>query len=332
MTYTEKYFIELYQTSTLHEAIERAAKIERETSFQYPHNMRNIPINVRGIAWKRGIRIGPSLPRNAEEDALLIQKDDGYLLHLRSNSSHRRQRFTIAHEIGHTLFYQKMRHQIGILDKKELSAEENICNKFAITLLVPHEFIHQILPRIPIKTPWQILSTLGNTCSKFDVSLPALIPRLEDIYGYNDTSLILLIFRFRKNRFKGTEERLRVYGSCSLGEFESKKIPFNQSADSLNLIYTEKLFEEWRSLLRRGGGRAGGMFRLNSEGNLIRRISNNFEWIDDFAWIEEEVCLSGKKSKKSKYNLLTSNILISRSDWNEDQTYVVTMIRNKNNT
>lgn len=331
MTYTEKYFMELYQTSVLGEAIKRAAKIERETSAHYPHNIRNIPINVHRIAWKRGIRIGPSLSRNAKEDALLIQKDDGFLLHLRSNLSQRRQRFTIAHEIGHTLFYQKKRHQIGILDKKELSAEESICNKFAITLLVPHEFIHQILPRIPIKTPWQILSTLGNTCSKFEVSLPALIPRLEDIYEYNDSSLILLIFRFRKNRFKGAEERLRVYGSCSLGEFENIKIPFNQSANNLNLIYTGKLFEEWRSLLRNKGGETGGMFRLNSKGNMIRRISNNFAWIDDFPWIEEEVYLSGKKSNKNKYNLLTSNVLISRSDWNEDQVYIVTMIRNKNN-
>ena len=73
MAYTEKCFTKLYQTSTLHEAIERAAKIERETWLQYPHNMRNIPIHVRGIAWKRGIRIGPSLRKNTKEDALLTQ-------------------------------------------------------------------------------------------------------------------------------------------------------------------------------------------------------------------------------------------------------------------
>lgn len=331
MTRTEKYFMELYQSSILHEAIERAAKIERETSFRYQQDILNIPINVRRIAWKRRIRIASSLSRNAKEDALLTQKDDGYLLHLKSNMSQRRERFTIAHEIGHTLFYQKMRHQIGILDKNELSAEERICNKFAITLLVPPEFIHQIMPQIPAETPWQVLSTLGNTCSKFDVSPPALIPRLEETYESNETSIIILILCFRKNRFKGTEERLRVYGSCSLGEFKNIKIPFNQSANSLNLKYTEKLFEEWRSLLRGGERKAGGMFRLNTEGNIIRRIPNNFEWIDNFEWTEEEVCLSGKKRNINKYNLLTSNVLISRNDWNEDQAYIITVIRNKEN-
>jgi hypothetical protein len=73
MAHTKKCFTKLYQTSTLHEAIKRAAKIERQTSFQYPHNKRNIPFNVRGIAWKRGIRIGPSLPKNTKEDAPLRQ-------------------------------------------------------------------------------------------------------------------------------------------------------------------------------------------------------------------------------------------------------------------
>ena len=38
-------------------------------------------------------------------------------------------------EIGHTLFYQNMRHQIAILDKNELQKEEDICNKFAELLL-----------------------------------------------------------------------------------------------------------------------------------------------------------------------------------------------------
>ena len=324
--------MELYQSSILHEAIERAAKIERETSYRYQQDILNIPINVHRIAWKRGIRIASRLSRNAREDALLTQKDDGYLLYLKSNMSQRRERFTIAHEIGHTLFYQKRRHQIAILDKKELSAEERICNKFAITLLVPPEFIHQIMPQIPAETPWQVLSTIGNACSKFDVSPPALIPCLKETYKSSDTSLILLIFRFKKNRFKGKEERLRVYGSCSLGEFENIKIPFNQSANSLNLNYTEKLFEAWRCLLRSGERKAGGMFRVNAEGNIIRRIPNNFEWIDNFEWTGEEVFLSGKNRNKHKYNLLTSNVLISRSDWNEGQAYIITIIRNIKNS
>ena len=187
--------MELYQSSILHEAIERAAKIEREASFQYQQDILNIPINVHRIAWNKGIRIASSLSRNAREDALLTQKDDGYLLHLKSNMSQSRERFTIAHEIGHTLFYRNRRHQIGILDKKELSAEERICNKFAITLLVPPEFIHQIMPQIPVETPWQVIYTIGNTCSKFDVSHPALIHRLKETYKSGDTSLILLIFR-----------------------------------------------------------------------------------------------------------------------------------------
>jgi Zn-dependent peptidase ImmA (M78 family) len=321
--------MELYQSSILHEAIVRAAKIEREASFRYDQDILNIPINVHRIAWKKGIRIAPSLSRNAREDGFLRQKDDGYLLHLKSNMSQRRERFTIAHEIGHTLFYRNRKHQIGILDKKELSAEERICNKFAITLLVPPEFIHQIMPQIPVETPLQVMHAIENTCSKFNVSLPALIPRLKDTYKSKDASLILLIFRFKKNRFKGTEQRLRVYGSCSLGEFKNIIIPFNQSANSLNLNYTEKLFEEWRCILRNGERKAGGMFRLNAEGNIIRRIPYDFGWIDKFEWTEEELCLSGKKRNINKYNLLSSNVLVSRNDWNEDQAYIVTIIRSK---
>lgn len=323
--------MELYQSSVLHEAIERAAKIERETSFRYRQEILNIPINVHRIAWKRGIRIVSSLPMDAKEEALLTQKDKGYLLHLKPNMPLRRERFIIAHEIGHTLFYHKLKHQIGILDKKELSAEENICNKFAITLLVPFEFVHQIMPQIPAGKPWHVFSTLANTCSKFDISLPALIPRLETTIKSLETSIIILIFCFRKNRFKGTEERLRVYGSCSLGDFKNIKIPFNRSANGLNLKNTERLFEEWRGLLKSGGRKAGGMFRLDEDGNIIRRVTNNYSWIDNFGWTDEEVCLSGKNRSKNKYNLLTSSVLISRDDWNEDQAYIITIIRSKSN-
>jgi Zn-dependent peptidase ImmA (M78 family) len=317
-----------YQSPILHEAIEKAAKIERETSFRDQQDILNIPINVHRIAWKRGIRITSSLSRNAREDALLTQKDDGYLLYLKSDMSQRRERFTIAHEIGHTLFYHRKRHQIGILDKKELLTEERICNRFARALLVPPEFIHQVMPLIPSEIPWQVLSTLISTCSKFDISLPALIPRLGETYESNGMSLICLIFCLRKNRFRDTEERLRVYGSCSFGEFKNIIIPFNQSADSLNLKNTEKLFEQWRSLLKNGDRKRGGMFRLNAEGNLIRRIQNNFEWIDNFRWTEERIHLSGKKRNINKYNLLTSNVLISRDDWDEAQAYIITIIKN----
>lgn len=325
MTRTEKYFMELYQSSILHEAIERAAKIERGTAFRYQQGNHNIPINVHRIAWKRGIQIASSLSINAKEDALLTQKDGGYLLHLKSNMSKRRERFTIAHEIEHTLFYQKERHQIGILDKKELSAEERICNKFARALLVPSEIIYQILPQIPSETPWQVLHNLLNTCSKFDISPPALIPRLEEIYELSETSLILLIFRFRKNRFKRTEEHLRVYGSCALGEFMNIKIPFNISANSLNLNYTEKLFDEWRRLLAEEEKITGGMFILDEMGNIrnLKECTPN--------WKDEEVFLSGVKRNKNKIGALTSNILISRDDWDEHQAYIITVIKNTKN-
>lgn len=73
MAYAENCFTKFNQSCTLHEAIKRAAEIKREISFQYPHNMNNIPIKVSGIAWERGIRIGPSLPKNTKEDTLLRQ-------------------------------------------------------------------------------------------------------------------------------------------------------------------------------------------------------------------------------------------------------------------
>lgn len=325
MTYTEKYFLELYQSSILKEAVERAAKIERENAFQYQLDIHNIPINVRRIAWKRGIRIASSLSINERADALLTKNGDGYLLHLKSNMSQRRERFTIAHEIGHTLFYQKKRHQIGILDKKELLAEEKICNKFARALLVPPEFIHQVMPQIPCETPWQVLSTLFNTCSKFDVSPPALLPRLEEIYEFNDASLILLIFCLRKNRFKGTEERLRVYGSCSLGEYSNLKIPFNLSSNSLNLKYTDRLFCKWRRLIAKKEEKSGGMFILDANENLKNIKECAPEWMD------EEIYLSGIKRKNNKILSLTSNVLISREDWDENQAYIITVIKSMTN-
>lgn len=98
-----------------------------------------------GLSWPVDIyELALSVKMNIKRDGLksddrawglLLTRRDSFLTLLRAGISFVQEEFTIAHEIGHTLFYKGQRHQIGILDKKELAAEEEFCDRFAELLL-----------------------------------------------------------------------------------------------------------------------------------------------------------------------------------------------------
>jgi Zn-dependent peptidase ImmA (M78 family) len=182
LTRSEHYFLDLFKSTTLDDAIEKAADTTRR---QLREGTETIPIDVFRIAADRQVRVSNDLLGNSCEEGLLIPTKGGYRVRLKKSATESRRRFSLAHELGHTFFYRDSgsgpRHQIGVLNTREKSAEERICNLFASALLMPSQQFREHFSNLPTNHPSQLLDRLESTARNFRVSLPALFQRLRSI-------------------------------------------------------------------------------------------------------------------------------------------------------
>jgi hypothetical protein len=245
---TASYFIDRYGAATLRGAIERAATREIHTSF---FGDVKIPIDIDQIARQKLIQV-----READRDwgcdlARLVPQHGGFLAELKPGSIENRRRATLAHEIGHTLFYRddgnRPRHQIGIFNAIEHRAEESICERFAQALLMPASQLSDAMGLLPSASPATILNQLEITAQKFKVTLPILASRLSEI-EIRCPSYLIVFFRFTENRVTQLEPRLRVVTSHCFGSSPALRVWTNRSVESVNLESVGQLFEEWSNL------------------------------------------------------------------------------------
>ena len=85
-------------------------------------------------------------------DATLRVAEDGFLLEVRAQPK-ARTRFTLAHELGHTIFYdldssppRRMLHGEAVRD------EESFCNLVAAEILMPANMVRAQLHKRPPRT------------------------------------------------------------------------------------------------------------------------------------------------------------------------------------
>jgi hypothetical protein len=126
------------------EAILQAATYLREEANQV-----SPPILLDSIEKLRSIQKKVVFDSEGASGAILAPISCGFILRLGKGQTTVRRRFSIAHEIGHTFFYnldhdppiqifpRECRRLLG--DKKE----EDICNAFARELLIPRELVQQ---------------------------------------------------------------------------------------------------------------------------------------------------------------------------------------------
>ena len=143
------------------------------------HFRRTIPVDVEGLALALGIRVNKVfLPETVSG---LIQKMGGDRDEISVNAKHpeTRQRFTIAHELGHFVLHRFMmgdgnaddcayRSNGSFKNNKIGPREETEANKFAANLLMPAEETVKISATMP---------TIG-AAKKFKVSEGAMKIRL----------------------------------------------------------------------------------------------------------------------------------------------------------
>ncbi len=100
---------------------------------------------------------------------------NGFRVVLRKGAPNSRQRFTVAHEICHTFFYEAA-PELKLGANHEDPFEEALCNYGASCLLMPEDVIR---PNALVSNP--CLASLETLSQLFAVSHEAMIVRLRDL-------------------------------------------------------------------------------------------------------------------------------------------------------
>ena len=146
------------------------------------------PIPVEKIAEMKGATLSFE-PFDGQDDISgLLYRDENNLV-IGVNSAHHpnRQRFTIAHELGHMFLHEKQELFIDVnfRDSKSSLASDNkeiAANAFAAELLMPRELIKNELIRRYQKNPRPNKEDLIESLSKlFQVSIQAMEFRLINL-------------------------------------------------------------------------------------------------------------------------------------------------------
>lgn len=144
--------------------------------------MQRPPVAVDKIAQMLGLDVRFS-PGDDDVSGALIRKGKELIIGVNSSHHPNRQRFTIAHEIGHFMLHKALQIHVdedfcinrdGSNNRDEIEA-----NRFASELLIPVEFIEADILRFPIIDD-TVVSILANS---YKVSIQAMKIRLTNL-GY----------------------------------------------------------------------------------------------------------------------------------------------------
>jgi IrrE N-terminal-like domain len=157
------------------------ARVERAEREIVDPFLRDAPVRLSALATALGLRvISAQLPSGISGE---IRPDPesraGFSIRVNKNDPARRQRFTVAHEIGHYLLH---RNEIGdgitddVLYRSSLSdSREAQANRLAADLLMPDRLVEFWKDRATALNEENIVSFLAD---KFNVSTAAMKIRL----------------------------------------------------------------------------------------------------------------------------------------------------------
>ncbi|MFY9315377.1 MAG: ImmA/IrrE family metallo-endopeptidase [Burkholderiales bacterium] len=148
----------------------RAAQCAIERAFPDLDAL-STPIDVEALARRRDIR-GIEYREVGGDGQISRLPGGGYVVTVNRAHSEQRRRFTIAHEIAHTLFFEALgeeSEQLGMeYEEGRDPDEERICDFVAARLLLPPKQVERFLKQHSID-----VSTVVSLAHEFDCSLRA---------------------------------------------------------------------------------------------------------------------------------------------------------------
>lgn len=136
------------------------------------------PVDVHAIAEYLGVDV----IEEAMDDELsgyIEPRQSGWLIGVNAYHHENRQRFTIAHELGHFLLHKPSQRHVDVTFARRSGGKDKIeseADKFAATLLMPEEEVRRAVS--------EGLTSLEKLASKFGVSVLAARFRVQSL-GYS---------------------------------------------------------------------------------------------------------------------------------------------------
>ncbi|MGH7510941.1 MAG: ImmA/IrrE family metallo-endopeptidase [Gemmatimonadales bacterium] len=162
---------------------------ERAEELLRKHDISEPPVPVELIAQREGMRIGKHR-FDGHESGFALR--DGHTLIIGVNSLHssRRQRFTIAHEIGHLKMHEG--RQLTLDSSVRINSRDNVsslatdreeiqANAFAAALLMPTAMVFESVKREIAQGDIGRDSLIAKLAREFDVSTEAMGYRLINL-------------------------------------------------------------------------------------------------------------------------------------------------------
>lgn len=146
------------------------------------------PVPVEELAKALGAEVLPSDLEDKDLSGMFFRRGPRTVILFNKGHHPNRQRFTVAHEIGHMLLHKdatvfvdavlrRDKHSSAGIDQKEIQA-----NQFAAALLMPRRWI---LAEVQRRRPQKVLGSdeelIARLASVFDVSQEALQYRLANL-------------------------------------------------------------------------------------------------------------------------------------------------------
>jgi hypothetical protein len=138
---------------------------------------RTFPVDVEGLARQLGVNEILRVD-DLVEDGRLERRDGHVRVLLAARSNRQRQRYTLAHEIGHLLLADPDRDTIARRMKTD-DEVERFCDGFAAALLLPRDIINADYRAMP-----RTLAVLRRIAEQSDTSLAAATVRLHEVAGW----------------------------------------------------------------------------------------------------------------------------------------------------
>jgi hypothetical protein len=158
--------------------------LDRQTQDTLRAHMDEVPVKLSTIARSLGVSIKAStLPAGISGELRPDPDTAGkFIIRVNRHDSPRRQRFTVAHELGHFLLHKD---QIGsglsddALYRSRLSdSREAEANRMAAEILMPQEKVNEWLEKAEALGVEGIENTVSYLAERFDVSEAAMKIRL----------------------------------------------------------------------------------------------------------------------------------------------------------
>jgi Zn-dependent peptidase ImmA (M78 family) len=149
------------------------------------HRQVRPPVRVEKIAQELSVQVRAGDLKDVS--GLLVRTGDTAIIGVNSTQSRVRQRFTIAHELGHFLLHDGIQHHVdhnyrvnfrSDVSSSATSVDEIEANFFAASLLMPKRFLDEMNAVEALDDDAKV----AELAKAFDVSRHAMSLRLVNVY------------------------------------------------------------------------------------------------------------------------------------------------------